>query len=80
MLIIPDNKIDVLSDGEKRKPDCEECYHWFFGCLNGRDKWQDKANTPNLRFLDPNTKGGHDRMRCDAFDWRPESIRGSLIA
>ena len=80
MQIISDNLIDILSTGEKRKPDCEECCHWFLGCLNGRKKWKDKTITPNLRFLDQNKAGGHDRMRCDAFDWRPEAIRGCLIA
>ena len=77
--MIPDNAINILSTGEQRKPDCDECEHWFLGCLNGRKKWEDKAITPNLRFLNPNQNGGYDRMRCDAFAWRRECMRGPLF-
>lgn len=77
--MIPDDEINILSTGEQRKPDCDECSHWFLGCLNGRKKWRDKAKILNLRFLDKNENGGYDRMRCDEFEWRRECMRGPLF-
>lgn len=79
-MIVPDNEINILSTGKQRLPDCDECCHWFLGCLNKRMTWKDKAIMPNLRFLDPNKEGGYNRTRCDDFEWRPELNRGPLFS
>lgn len=52
-----------------REPNCTECANWFLGCLNGREKWSDKAITPNYRTVE--LSDGSKGMLCDAFVLNP---------
>jgi len=63
-----------------RLPDCILCQSWFLGCLNGREKWKDKAVSPGKKYIG---KSGAEfepeeippdheypvRAYCDAFTW-----------
>ena len=60
-----------------REKQCRECSAWFLGCLNGREKWSDKAVTPNyhrVRLQSGNTAGV-----CDAFQPDPNPKRHGRI-
>lgn len=72
----------------QRLQDCRLCAKWFLGCLNGREKWADKAITPNMRYagqsgqefpnaqvLDIPEAEYPLRMFCDAFEWDPDPER-----
>lgn len=64
-------------DETSRRRECRECVNWFLGCLNGREKWHDKAITPNFRHeADPD---GTTRMLCDAFEFDPDPHRHGRI-
>lgn len=66
---------------------CQMCVNWFLGCLNGRNKWQDKVVQPNIRFAgadgrtyprfgdDPPEEAFPMRMICDAFEPDPNPER-----
>lgn len=66
---------------------CQMCVKWFLGCLNGRQKWKDKAIQPNIRFegadgqsyprfgVDPPEDAFPLRMICDAFEQDPDPQR-----
>ncbi|MEN8134292.1 MAG: hypothetical protein ABFS18_01980 [Thermodesulfobacteriota bacterium] len=75
------------------KKDCRLCACWFLGCLNGREKWEDKAITPNMVVVGQSGKVYPDKnyptteteypltaMFCNAFiaDPRPER-RGRVV-
>ncbi len=74
-----------------RLADCLECAKWFLGCLNGREKWEDKAKTPNLRYIGQSGKvytpdeltAPEDeypmRMICDDFEWDPDPNRHGRV-
>ena len=66
----------VLSkDG--RDQHCIECYSWWLGCLNGREKWSDKAITPNKR--DVLLSDGTKSVVCDAFGLHPDPERKGRV-
>lgn len=52
---------------------CTECSNWFFGCLNGREKWKDKAIMPNHREF--KLESGTVESVCDAFVMHPDPCR-----
>lgn len=56
-----------------REEHCIECSSWFLGCLNGREKWKDKAITPNHRTVQ--LKDGEKSFVCDAFKLHPDPNR-----
>jgi hypothetical protein len=69
-------------------PHCEQCVYWFLGCLRGRKKWKDKADTPNIRLegadgkVYPYSGGGPVpqaamplRMVCDGWTADPDPTR-----
>lgn len=58
---------------DTREPHCLECANWFLGCLNGREKWKDKAIMPNLR--DVVLRDGSKSKLCDAFYLDPNPKR-----
>jgi hypothetical protein len=74
-------------DAKNPGPDCEKCVYWFLGCLRGREKWKDAADTPNIRFEGADGKvypykGGKVpkkalplRMVCDGFEADPDPTR-----
>lgn len=57
----------------EREPHCIECVKWFLGCLNGREKWKDKAAMPNLRQV--TLSDGSQSHVCDAFEFHPDPCR-----
>lgn len=57
----------------EREPHCLECSAWFLGCLNGRERWKDKAVQPNHRQV--TLKDGTKSFLCDAFDLDPNPCR-----
>lgn len=62
---------DVM--GADREHHCTECSKWFLGCLNGREKWHDKAIMPNLREV--TLADGTKSHICDAFELHPDPNR-----
>jgi hypothetical protein len=52
---------------------CTECVNWFLGCLNGRERWKDKAITPNWRYI--RLSDGTGSTLCDAFSYHPDPRR-----
>lgn len=62
---------------KEREPECLECANWFLGCLNGREKWGDKAITPNKRYI--TLKDGTKGMLCDAFQLDPNPNRHGRV-
>lgn len=60
-----------------REIHCDECVNWFLGCLNGREKWGDKAITPNKRFIP--LSDGTTGMLCDAFQYDPNPHRKGRV-
>jgi hypothetical protein len=62
---------------QAREPHCLECSNWFLGCLNGREKWKDKAITPNFRTVTL-IDGTHSTL-CDAFNLDPNPYRHGRV-
>lgn len=60
-----------------REAHCRECVNWFLGCLNGREKWKDKAVTPNYRRV--RLQNGETGGLCDAFEWDPNPHRHGRV-
>lgn len=72
---------------EARLMDCELCFKWFLSCLNERKTWEDRAVTPNKRFVGqsgaeyydgvdiPESEYPVQRRYCDAFVWDPNPDR-----
>lgn len=60
-----------------REPHCLECSNWFLGCLNGREKWKDKAITPNYRQVV--LRDGTNSHLCDAFNLDPNPCRHGRV-
>lgn len=56
-----------------RDEHCRECSAWFLGCLNGREKWSDKAIMPNHRQV--RLEDESVSHVCDAFDLDPNPRR-----
>jgi hypothetical protein len=59
--------------GTEREHHCRECSSWFLGCLNGREKWSDKAVRPNFRWV--TLQDGSTAGLCDAFQLDPNPYR-----
>jgi hypothetical protein len=60
-----------------REKHCRECSNWFLGCLNGREKWGDKAITPNERTV--KLQDGSTAFVCDAFRLDPNKARKGRV-
>jgi hypothetical protein len=60
-----------------RDKHCRECSNWFLGCLNGREKWKDKAITPNHRHVQ--LEDGTYSSVCDAFQLDPNPNRKGRV-
>lgn len=60
-----------------RDEHCRECSAWFLGCLNGREKWGDKAVTPNHRSV--RLEDGKRAFVCDAFALDPNPERKGRV-
>lgn len=56
---------------------CRECANWFLGCLNGRERWSDKAVRPN--FQNVTLKDGTVDGVCDAFFLDPNPKRKGRV-
>lgn len=63
--------------GQTREPHCLECSNWFLGCLNGREKWKDKAITPNYHQV--TLRDGTNSHLCDAFNLDPNPCRKGRV-
>ena len=66
---------ETTEDG--RDEHCIECSNWFLGCLNGREKWKDKAVMPNHRRVQ--LKDGDTSFVCDAFNLHPDPERKGRV-
>ena len=62
---------------DAREHHCLECASWFLGCLNGREKWKDKAIRPNLRTV--TLQDGSTSQLCDAFQLDPNPKRKGRV-
>lgn len=60
-----------------REKCCENCQAWFLGCLNGREKWKDKAIQPNHRRV--RREIGEIDFVCDAFQLDPNKGRKGRV-
>jgi uncharacterized FlgJ-related protein len=60
-----------------RDEHCRECSNWFLGCLNGREKWGDKAITQNYRIVQ--LEDGTCKHVCDAFALDPNPKRNGRV-
>jgi hypothetical protein len=60
-----------------RDEHCLQCSEWFLGCLNGREKWKDKAITPNHRNVE--LEDGSTSSVCDAFQLDPNPKRNGRV-
>lgn len=63
--------------GDGREKHCRECSAWFLGCLNGRERWKDKAIMPNLHKV--RLEDGTSASVCDAFQLDPNPNRKGRI-
>ena len=61
----------------EREHHCRECSSWLLGCLNGREKWSDKAVKPNYRTV--TLRDGSSAGLCDAFNLDPNPCRQGRV-